>query len=518
MVAVHREVERKYDVGESFRLPVLVGCGPVVGVEGPDEVVLEATYYDTADHRLAAARTTLRRRTGGSDAGWHLKLPVADGSRDEVREPLEPSGQPNAGEGPNGTVPGALRALARAATRGADLGPVARLRTARSVYRLTGTGPDGAAVVLAEVADDRVVAEAFGSAVEVTVWRELEVELVDGDPDLLGLVEGQLLESGARRATSASKLARALGARLVPGPASPRLRKRSPAGLVVGAALRDHVEELIGQDPRVRLDEPDSVHQMRVATRRLRSLLAAYRPLYDRSVTEPVRAELKWLGGVLGAARDAEVLRDRLRTAAAEEPDDLLLGPVAARLDTEFGKTYREAHEQVVAALDSPRYLGLLESLDALVTSPPWTDLADRTAARVVPRRVRSSWRRVRDAARQAAAAPVGRRDEALHEVRKAAKRARYASEAARTVFGSPAKRFGSEMKAVQTHLGLLQDSVAAREVLRPIAVRAFLAGENCFTYGRLHAREQAHGEAVTQGFDPVWATASSRRLRRWLR
>jgi CHAD domain-containing protein len=433
-------------------------------------------------------------------------------------EPSASAEQPAAGERPNGTVPDALRALARAAARGADLAPVARLRTARSVYRLTGTGPDGAEVVLAEVADDRVVAEAFGSDGEVTAWRELEVELVDGDPDLLGVVERELLESGAQPGMSASKLARALGARLAPRPARPRLRKKSAAGLVVGAALRDHVEELTGQDPRVRLDEPDSVHQMRVATRRLRSLLAAYRPLYDRSVAEPVRGELKWLGGVLGAARDAEVLRERLRAAVAEEPDELVLGPVAARIDTEFTKTYREAHEQVVAALDSPRYLALLESLDALVTSPPWTDRAGRPATREVPRRVRRTWGRVRDATRHSAAVPAAGRAEALHEVRKAAKRARYASEAVQPLFGSPAKRFGSQMKAVQTHLGELQDSVAARGVLRTVAVRAFLAGENSFTYGRLDAREQANGAAVTQGFDPVWAKASSRRLRRWLR
>jgi CHAD domain-containing protein len=509
MAAVHREVERKYEVPDTFRLPALAGLGPVLAVDGPHEVALEATYFDTADHRLASGRTLLRRRTGGDDAGWHLKLPVGDGSRDEIREPLG---------GDNGTIPVTLAALARATARGDGLGPVARLRTARSVYRLTGTGPDGAEVVLAEVVDDLVTAEAFGPTVDITVWRELEVELVTGPPHVLDVVERLLLESGAVPSTSASKVARALGSRVRPAPGPGRLTPRSRAGEVVGAQLRVHVAELTAQDPRIRLDEPDSVHQMRVATRRLRSLLATYRRLYGRSVTDPVRDELKWLGGVLGAARDAEVQRERLLAAAAEEPEDVLLGPVATRIDTDLQAEYSEAHAAVVEALDGGRYLSLLRSLDAVVTSPPGEPAAQRRAAEVLPRLVRRSWKRLRKAERTASAAAPEERAAALHEVRKSAKRARYAAEAVQPVFGRPAARFGSRMKALQTHLGELQDSVAAREVLRAMAARAFRDGESGFTYGRLHAREQAKGDEAVARFPAAWSTASAPRLRRWLR
>jgi CHAD domain-containing protein len=509
MAERYRETERKYDVDEAFELPVLAGSDPVVGDHGPVEELLDATYYDTADHRLAAARTTLRRRTGGVDAGWHLKLPVSDGTRDEVRVPLD-------GEG--AALPPELASLSRGVTRGREVAPVVRLRTARSVYRLTGTDPSGAEVTLAEVSDDRVVAQGMSLGLEILAWREVEVELVDGDAEVLDVVERLLRRAGAVPSASASKLARALGRLPSAAPSGRPPGRRSPAAEVVGAYLREQVEYLTAQDPRVRLDEPDSIHQMRVASRQLRSVLGAYHPLFDREVTDPIRAELKWLAGVLGEARDAEVMHERLRALVAAEPDDLVLGPVVARIDGELSSRYRDAHAEVIATLDGERYLALLGALDALLTAPPLTDVAAGRAADVIPRRVRTTWRRVRDAASAADTAPPERRDEALHEVRKAAKRARYASEAVRSVFGADAKDFGRQMKAVQSVLGDQHDSVVTRAELRAMASRAFLAGENGFTFGRMHAREQELGSALTEAYGGVWSEAAAKRLRRWLR
>ena len=505
----YRETERKYDVAESFELPVLAGTGPVVGVRGPVEEALDATYYDTVDHRLADARTTLRRRTGGADAGWHLKLPVSDGVRDEIRAPLD-------GEGSD--PPSSLAALARGAARGGQIAPVVRLRTNRSVYRLTGAGPDGAEVTLAEVSDDRVVAQGMGLGLEIRAWREVEVELVDGDAEVLDAVERLLRRAGAVPSSSGSKLARALGRpRRVAGRGSGP-RRKSPAGDVVGAHVREQVERLTGHDPRVRLDDPDAVHQMRVASRQLRSVLGAYRPLFDREITEPIRDELKWLAGVLGAARDAEVMHERLRGLVAAEPDGLVLGPVLARIDAELTSRYRDAHAEVIAALDGERYLALLTSLDALVDTPPLTDVAAGRAADVLPRRVRRMWVRVRDAAAAVGAAAPEHRDEALHEVRKAAKRARYASEAVTSVFGSDATSFARRMKDVQGVLGDQHDSVVTRAELRAMASRAFLAGENGFTFGRLHAHEQAEGQELAGAYAEIWSDAARKKYRRWLR
>jgi CHAD domain-containing protein len=282
--------------------------------------------------------------------------------------------------------------------------------------------------------------------------------------------------------------------------------------------VREQVERLIAHDPRVRLDEPDAVHQMRVASRQLRSVLGAYHPLFHREVTEPIRNELRWLAGVLGAARDAEVMHERLRALVAAEPDDLVLGPVLARIDNEMAARYRDAHTEVVAALDGARYLELLVSLDALVTAPPLTDAAAGKAAAVLPRRVGATWRRVRDTARAAAATSPEHRDEALHEVRKAAKRARYASEAVTSVFGSDATSFGAKMKDVQGVLGDQHDSVVTRAELRAMGSRAFLARENGFTFGRLHAHEQHRGDELVAAYGRFWSRAARKKYRRWLR
>src|SRR3954470_3140412 len=118
----HLEIERKFEVDESFVLP---GLGELPGVaEAPEPVehVLEAAYYDTPDLRLARARVTLRRRTGGSDAGWHVKLPAAAGARQEGHEPLGRTVK---------VPPKALRDLLLGITRGAATAPVTTLRTRR---------------------------------------------------------------------------------------------------------------------------------------------------------------------------------------------------------------------------------------------------------------------------------------------------------------------------------------------------------------------------------------------------
>ena len=85
---------------------------------------------------------------------------------------------------------------------------------------------------------------------------------------------------------------------------------------------------------------------MRVATRRLRSALATFRPLLDREQTEPLREELKWIAGMLGAARDAEVMQERLTGLLSEQPVELVIGPVQQHIDRELRTAYRTAHER----------------------------------------------------------------------------------------------------------------------------------------------------------------------------
>ena len=514
------EVEVTLDVREDWAVPDLAaplrGAG-VTAVTEPVELALDARYLDTPDLRLLRARTTLRRRSGGVDDGWHLKLPggqVTD--RLEVRLPLGEDGA---------APPEELARLVRATVRTAPLGAVARVRTRRVVRHLLGApDADGTPVVLAEVADDTVTAEApaasAGEPVEVTTWRELEVELVEGDRALLEAAVQALVDAGARRSSSPSKLRRVLGDRL-PRPSAPAAEPtlRSRASEVVTARLRAEVERLVGADVGVRRGEPDAVHQMRVATRRLRSLMATWRPLLDPTAAELARGELHWLAGALGQERDAEVRRDHLLAALAAQPPELLPGPVSARLAQVLDQAVAAGHAAVVEALDGDRYLVLLEALATMVARPPLTQAADGRARQVLLPRVAREHRRVADAAEAADGARTpAQREALLHETRKAAKRARYAAEELAGLVGSDARAYAAALSSVQEALGELQDSTLTRELLREVAEQASLAGEDGFGYGRLHALEEVRAQRAEDAFEVAWARADRKRLRRWLR
>ncbi|MEU0675806.1 CYTH and CHAD domain-containing protein [Streptomyces sp. NPDC006172] len=472
---------------------------------------LDAVYYDTADLRLARSAATLRRRTGGPDAGWHLKLPLPGDDRDEIRAPLQDG------------VPERLRELALSRTRGARLQPVVRIRSRRSVRDLV----DADGTVLAEVALDRVDADSLRPEGGHASWAELEVELAagDGDAALLDRVENALGAEGFTRSGSASKLARALsdtaadasgasGVENAPRPASgPR---RGTAGAELHAYLTEQVRALVDLDPAVRRGLPDSVHRMRVACRRLRSCLRSYRSFVDREITDPVRADLKWLGGELGAERDQEVLAGRLREGVDRLPGELVLGPVSARLQAWDVTKSAEARERSLAALSSPRYVALLEALDRIVAAPPLTAGASRGAAKALPAALGKEFDRLGDRVDRALGTPAGpERDAALHEARKKAKRLRYAAEAAGPALGKPAKRLSKSVKSVQKALGDHHDGVVARDALRRHAVAAHAAGEPGFTWGLLYGREQAAADAREESLPKLWRAAARARPRK---
>lgn len=197
------ETERKYDVAAGFAVPDLAGSGGVDSMGPPDVQHLAATYYDTDDLRLIGSRITLRRRTGGDDAGWHIKLPVGGDTRRELHFPLDLPGHP---------VPEEIAARVARWSGGAPLRPVARLETRRTVHRLL----DQAGQVLAELADDQVTGSRPDPADpdcwrQQDAWREVEVELKSGTPEVLDAAAAGLAAAGARPSRSASKLARVLG-------------------------------------------------------------------------------------------------------------------------------------------------------------------------------------------------------------------------------------------------------------------------------------------------------------------
>jgi len=483
------EIETKYDVDQHAVLPALHELPGVAAVEQPVELHLEAVYFDTAGLDLARAKVTLRRRTGGEDDGWHVKLPISSGERLEIRHPLGRAAR---------KVPIQVVRVVRVHVRDHELVPVVSLATRRIVHRLL----DAEGEVLAEVSDDEVTSTVDGATES---WREWEVELVNGSPDLLDAAAPSFLAAGASPASGPSKLARALGDR-VPAPEQWELPAKPVTADLFHAYAEAQVQAIHLRDPEVRRDLPDSVHKMRVATRRLRSALATYRPVIEREAGDRIRAELKWLAGELGGARDAEVLREHFSTTVDSQPGELVMGRVAGAIDDHLRAAYKAARTQALEALECERYFRLLDTLDALLAQPPLTGDSPRKAAKQLPDLLKHDWKRMRKAVRRMEKADdTAERDHELHEVRKAAKRLRYAAESAEPVLGSEATELAKRAEQVQEVLGDHQDSVVARDLLRQLAVQVHLDGGNAFTFGRLHAAEELRGDKSRQEFLELW-------------
>jgi CHAD domain-containing protein len=459
------EVERKFEVVESTLSPSFEGLSSVLRVERSQAQQLDAVYFDTPGHDLTAHHITLRRRTGGSDEGWHLKLPAGPDARTEVRAPLGDESDADA-------IPEELLDVVLAIVRDRPVRPVARITTSRTVDLLYGH--DGAP--LAEFCDDQVTAQAGPEGAEQR-WREWELELSEGvGRDLFDRLTNRLLDAGAAPAGHGSKLARVLESA---GP--PEDEESKPPADPVHRAVAEQVEQLLVWDRAVRADVYDSVHQMRVTTRKIRSLLQASEGAFGISDDAWVLDELRQLAAILGVARDAEVLAERYERTLDELPAELVRGPVRERLVAGAKKHYTAGLRRSLIAMRSTRYFQLLDALEGLVAiepppAPPGEEPAQLT--------IDAAYRRIRKAAKAAAEAADADRDEALHRIRKGAKRLRYT--AAATGDGKVSDR----AKTIQTLLGDHQDSVVSRTHLSRQAEAANTAGEDTFTYGLLYQLE----------------------------
>lgn len=502
------EVERTFDVREATALPTLTDVPGVVRVGRAVVLHLDATYFDTADLALARRGITLRRRTGGDDEGWHLKLPSGQDTRTELRRPLGRAVR---------TVPAPLLEPVRALVRDRPVVPVARVATRRREQVLRGAYD----VALARLCDDRVSAERLREPRTVSEWREWEVELVEGDAGLLDLVADRLCAAGATPVPGSSKLARALGDALPPKepePTSDELRRAS-VGDALHHRLAGQLAALLEQDRGVRTGDPSSVHRMRIAARRLRSALRTFGPVLDRKAVDPVVEDLRWLGQVLSRARDAQVLRERLLTLVAEQPAEPALGPVAGAIDDDLRAAEQRGREEALGVLAGERYFGLLASLDDLVRCPPLGPGAGKPARDELPRLLERDARLLRRAvAGVRTAAPGDERDAALHEARKKAKRLRYAAESAAPVLGARAALLGERAATLQDALGEHQDSVMSRRVLREHGARAHQEGRDGVALGHLHTLEEVRGDDTVRDFETAWEQLPTRGLRRWLR
>jgi CHAD domain-containing protein len=447
--AVH-ERELKLAVPTTFVVPNLADDGlGVIDMQELPELSLTSTYYDTSDLRLARNGVTLRYRTG-EEVGpvWTLKLRVPGHDATE-RDEHTFSGDPE-------SVPTEASDLVTAFVRTAPILPVASLATRRHRWQLCAIDD----TALAELVDDEV-SVLDGSRV-VARFRELELE--SRGPDLTSLrpIADRLRRAGAVMAEPVPKAIRALGPRAAADPDVTPISVTADDAAVraVQATLASGLDRLITNDAPTRLGDVEGLHQMRVAARRLRSDLRTFRPLLDRAWAAGLSDELRWLGGALGAVRDADVQLARLWALA---PDLLpALDPVAKRLQTR----QTDGREALLEALRSERYVTLLDRLVDAMRSPMLVSRAEDRAGKVLPNLLVRTWSRLeRDAERLDEEAP----NEAYHAVRIRAKRVRYAAEAiAPALSRAPITKLAEVAADLQDLLGEMHDDVVmADEVSR---------------------------------------------------
>ncbi len=455
------EREIKLSPGEGFVLPELGGR------RLPTRVFI-STYHDTPDLRLARNGVTFRHRVEDGAGVWQLKLPK-DGVRLELELP-----------GPPARPPSSFVELLPVFLRGAELVPVARLRTRREGIRARGT----------EIVDDSV-AVLEGQHVSRR-FREIEVELLDGDERALRRIEKELRRAGARPTGALQpKLHRALDLN-----ATADIRKstkKTRSGAALGIAFEREYRAILAHDPGTRLGEdPEDLHQLRVATRRLRAFLRAAGPLLDEAWATALREELGWLGGHLGPARDLDVMMERLReeVAALGGDGEAMVG-LLATLEEERADAYRD----VVETLQSDRYYGLLDRLEA-ASSPPLT--GRRTSLKSI---FAGEAKRMRKAFATLGEDPE---DDSLHAARITVKRARYAADLAAHELGKPGLEFVSLAKEMQDLLGAHQDAVVAAGRIRDWAATAFTP-EAGFAGGRLVQLERDRMVRTRAAWPAAW-------------
>jgi CHAD domain-containing protein/uncharacterized protein YjbK len=471
------ETERKYDVPDGFVLPSLVGTAGIRDITGAETHDLDATYFDTDALTLMQNKLTLRRRTGGGDAGWHLKTPGSGNSRTEHRLPL------NGGE--KNKVPAELHGLVRAVSRRESLKPIARLRT----HRIETPLRDAKGRTLALIAQDQVTAESDGKKQS---WQELEVELVDGSPAVLEAVEKLLLAVGARPAEGPSKVSRALKDRLKDAEQRKTPKVKGP----VFAYAREQRDALAAYDPGVRQGDPESVHKMRVATRRLRSSLKTFKRSFPGF--EEVGDELKWLADLLGEVRDGQVQKGKLLAGVDDAGPEF--AAAAARIRQHLDDQVDRGRAALAEALDSERYLALLDRVDRLSSLPGSGE----------PKPIQRAAKSLAKADGLLDQALADGEDHELHDARKAYKRARYAVEVFAPAAGKPGKQLVNVLTDLQDVLGAHQDSVVARELLREL-------GPDDFWFGVLWARQEQVGKDTYAELPVVVEASRKKKLRKWL-
>ncbi len=406
------EPETRFAVGWAFDVPDLRDV--VARAVRQPEQIFTTSYFDTPDLRLWSRGIVLRHRSGSPDGPgtWTVKLPEIEGGPALARQEISWPGVKK-------VVPAGASDLLRALIRRADLGQLVQMKTTRLRWTLL----DDAENQLGELDYDDVTVAGGGR--DGLRYRQIEIERSGEDTGegALAAVAETLRRAGAEP-DEQPKLAKALG---LSAEGRDRRRKKtvrpSTAADIVRYAVSAGLERLLDHDYRLRLrsDNPESrdVHQARVATRRLRSDLKTLRALLDPIWLAHTEDELRWLGAVLGAVRDADVMDLSLKsTSRGISTGKRQLGMAEsaglAELRTKLAAERADAVTGLDDALRSQRYLDLLDRLHAAATDPPLTSDQDhpprrRGAAEMMPKAVNKRWRKIKKKVAAAGGSPSDR-------------------------------------------------------------------------------------------------------------
>jgi CHAD domain-containing protein len=400
-------------------------------------------------------------------------------------------------------VPAELRGAVTGWVRAARLRAARNERVRRTGYRLA----DADGVSTARLTEDEVIV--LPGAAEPAGDRRRIVTVQAGPADSARL-ERLLRDAGATDAAQPAPQPR-YGDLPEPRPLSPA----SSSAMVLAQVFATQADRLIRLDLPVRRGEEDAVHQMRVSCRRLRAALRTFRPLVAEEWALALSAELAWLAGSLGAARDLEVLRARIADIAEVDPHHPVNPLALARIDELLLAREDSGQGAAARAMASRRYAALLDRAVGAGRSPAVTAAAASPARVGLLPLVAGAWR---EFARRADKLGPDRRDPVWHRVRILGKRARYACEAAEPAFGPPARRLARRLTAVQDILGEHQDAVVTADTLLEIAHQHPADTELVLACGRLVERERVAAQAARSTFHAAWSTVDSPTYTRWLR
>lgn len=481
----HREVEFKFRIPTDVDLDIDELLNNLAAHVSTEQIrSMDATYFDTENLNLLRWGITLRHRTGGGDDGWHMKVPADPSGDSSARDEIRVDKQSE-------SIPVELAAIAAPLIRRQEIVPMARVRTERRPFTISGeTGNP-----ILEVVDDRVEVTSSGP---MDTFREVEVELLSDTADAVDLADaiGEALRSAGARPSSLSKAAQALGRRAAEPPDVPVLQypdQAAPAVDALQAIFSRYVRDLLLADVGVRRDLSDSVHQMRVSCRRLRGALATFRPLLDRDSASFLREELAWLATELGQVRDTEV---QLATLGSDIDDGDSREFALDYLDQRL----RAARSSALAALRSDRHDFLLEDLILLVTEPPVGPRAFESTGSTLAKCVSKPWRKLY---RSVDASTIDSSAEQWHRVRIQAKKARYAVEAVAPIFGEGYRRLGKSLSWVTDTLGSRQDAQVSIHTLQDMATTAPAAV--AFHLGVRAAHYEVAGDEDVREFLERW-------------